>query len=175
MDFFRGFARLFRAGLFKLNEMAKTKKKTNKQPAKRGRPSLYSDEIAEKICELTSTSHKSLKTICEEVEVPVMTVLCWLRTNESFSKMYARAKDEQADFLVEEMLEIADDSRQDTLIDPETGKKYENKEWTNRSRLRVDARKWVAAKLKPRKYSEKLDLNHSGELAIKQITGMEIK
>lgn len=153
----------------------KTKQKTNKQPAKRGRPSTYTTELAEKICELTSTSHKSLKTICEEVNIPVMTVLQWLREIEDFAKIYARAKDEQADFLVEEMLEIADDGKNDTLIDPETGAKYENKEWTNRSKIRVDARKWVAAKLKPRKYSERIDLNHSGEIEVKQITGMEIK
>jgi len=153
----------------------KTKQKANKQPAKRGRPSLYSDEIAKKICELTSTSHKSLKTICEELKVPVRTVLDWLSSKEDFSQKYARAKDEQADFLVEEMLEIADDGKNDTLIDPETGAQYENKEWTNRSKIRVDARKWIAAKLKPRKYSERIDLNHSGEIEVKQITGMEIK
>lgn len=155
--------------------MSKTKKKNGEAPAKRGRPSTYTDEKAQKICELTSTSHKSLKTICEEVNVSVMTVLQWLREIEDFAKMYAKAKDEQADYLVEELMEIADDSSKDTLIDPETGKKYENKEWTNRSRLRVDTRKWIAAKLKPRKYSERIDLNHSGEIEVKQITGMEIK
>lgn len=153
----------------------KTKQKGNKQPAKRGRPSTYTDEKAKKICELTSTSHKSLKTICDELNIPVRTVLDWLASNTDFSQKYARAKDEQADFLVEELMEIADDSSKDTLIDPETGKKYENKEWTNRSRLRVDTRKWIASKLKPRKYSERIDLNHSGEVGIKQITGMEIK
>ena len=149
--------------------------KVIKKPAKRGRPSTYTLEVAEKICELTSTSHKSLKTICEEVNIPVRTVLDWLASNTEFSQKYARAKDEQADLLVEELMEIADDSSKDTLIDPETGKKYENKEWTNRSRLRVDTRKWIAAKLKTRKYSERIDLNHSGEIEVKQITGMEIK
>jgi len=126
-----------------------------------GRPSAYTDELAKNICEITATSSKSLKTICAEVSIGVRTVLDWLHDNEDFAHMYARAKEEQADFLAEEILTIADDSSED-VIDTEMGPK-ENKEFVNRSRLRVDARKWVAAKLKPRKYGEKLDLTTDGE------------
>lgn len=131
------------------------------------------DEIA--ICKKLATSNKSLKTVCKELKIDIGKVLEKLAENGNFTLQYARAKQDQADYLAEEIIEIADDISNDTIIDPETGKAKENKEWVNRSRLRVDARKWVAAKLKPKKYSDKIDVSHSGEIEVKQITGMEIK
>jgi len=153
--------------------MAKTKKKNDQVPAKAGRPRAVDDEKAVEICKIISTSNKSLRTICKELKISVESVIKLLRDDEKFALLYTRAKEDQADYLAEEIIEIADDSSNDTIMG-EYGP-VENKEWTSRSKLRVEARKWVAAKLKPHKYSEKLDLNHSGELAIKQITGMEIK
>ena len=67
---------------------------------------------------------------------------------------YARAKADQADFLAEELLEIADDSAEDEIF-TEEGKRLENREFINRSRLRVDTRKWIACKLLPKIYGEK--------------------
>jgi hypothetical protein len=78
-----------------------------------------------------------------------------------FLAQYTRAKEEQADLMCEEMLEIADDGTNDTMI-TDFGLK-ENKEWTNRSRLRVETRKWLASKLKPKKYGEKLDVTSGNE------------
>ncbi len=150
-----------------------------------GRPLEYSQEIALKICSEFSTSSKSLKTICAPDDMPsVRTVLGWLAEGDKengrtefkeFLHSYTRAKQEQADFLTEEMLEIADDSSQDLARIDDYGNKIEDKEFTNRSRLRVDTRKWIASKLKPKKYGDKIDLNHGGSLEIKQITGMEVK
>lgn len=143
--------------------------------AKRGRPSTYTKKKAEDICSLTATSSKSLKTICEELGIPVGTVLEWLRVNEIFSKMYARAKEQQADFLAEEIISIADDGTNDymTITKGDTEYNVENKEVTNRSRLRVDARKWVAAKLKPRKYSERVDVTSGGEKIKPDLSGLD--
>lgn len=125
--------------------------------AQLGRPTQYSQEIADVICEEISTSNKSLKTICENEYMPaVRTVLYWLKSNEDFLHQYTRAKEEQADFLAEEIIEIADDSSNDTLYG-DFGP-MENKEWVNRSKLRVEARKWVASKLKPKKYGDKVDV-----------------
>lgn len=136
-----------------------------------GRPNKYTLELAKDICEKTAVSSKSLKTICEELNIRVRTVLDWLNENEEFSLMYARAKGEQADFLAEEILEIADDKKYDVLrakkVKNSDGSDMilleENKEFTNRSRLRVDARKWIASKLKPRKYGDRLDLTTQGD------------
>jgi hypothetical protein len=73
--------------------------------------------------------------------------------------MYARAKEQQADLLAEEIIEIADDSSKDLQGYDDYNNPIENKEFVNRSKLRVDARKWVASKLKPKKYGDKLELD----------------
>lgn len=91
----------------------------------------------------------------------VSTIMLWLKEDEKFSEQYAYAKGLQADLLIDEMLEIADESSNDTLL-TEFGEK-ENKEWVNRSRLRVDTRKWLASKLAPKKYGDKLDITSKDE------------
>jgi hypothetical protein len=152
-----------------------------------GAPSIFTQEIADKICEELATSSKSLRTICKEDNMPsVRTVLYWLSQGEKedakpelrdFLHQYARAREAQADHLVEEIIEIADDGSNDlmTITKGDISYEQENKEVTNRSKLRVEARKWIASKLKPKKYGDKVDLNHGGEIAVKQITGMEVK
>lgn len=154
---------------------------------KGGRPSIFTQEIADKICEEIATSSKSLKTICGEEGMPsVRTVLSWLSQGDKeeskpefkeFLHQYARAREEQADFLAEEILEIADDGSNDlmTITKGDASYETENKEVTNRSKLRVEARKWIASKLKPKKYSDKVDLNHAGQIALNQITGMQVE
>lgn len=132
-----------------------------------GRPSIHSKELEDRILTEIATSSKSLKSICSDPSLPcVTTVLKWLRENSEFALQYARAKEEQADFMCEEMLEIADDGSNDTItgVKP-SGEEYEmeNKEWTNRSKLRVETRKWLASKLKPKKYSDKIDVTSGGE------------
>lgn len=125
----------------------------------------YTDKLAKQICDRLATSHDSLKVICEDVKIAPSTVFKWLTEIPDFSEQYARAREAQADFLADEILEIADDASRDTII-TEDGAMLENKEWTNRSKLRVDARKWIASKLKPKKYGEKLDMEHTGNVAI---------
>jgi hypothetical protein len=123
------------------------------------RPTKFSQELADKICETISTSNKGLRTICKEEKISVSSVLNWLRDteNKEFLAQYARAKQEQADHLAEEIIAIADDSSDDLKGVDDYGNRIENKEFVNRSKLRVDARKWVAAKLAPKKYGDKLD------------------
>lgn len=142
-----------------------------------GRPTKYSQEIANKICDEIAMTSKSLKTICKEEGMPsAKTVLNWLSEGDredgrkefkEFLRQYTRSKSEQADFLVEEMLEIADDGSNDLMTIQKGDKTYEaeNKEVTNRSRLRVDTRKWIASKLKPKKYGERqmTDITTNGE------------
>lgn len=91
----------------------------------------------------------------------VSTVYLWMAKHIEFSESYARAREDQADTLADQILEIADDGRNDTYTDDE-GKEFVNHDVINRSRLRVDARKWVAAKLKPRKYGDKVSTELSG-------------
>lgn len=130
-----------------------------------GRPSDYTQELADKICSQLSMG-KSLRSVCKEEGMPsAQTIFNWFRTNKEFLEQYARAKQESADAMAEEILDISDDTSQDTIY-IQKGKveiAMENKEWVNRSKLRVDTRKWLMAKMKPKVYGEKLDLTSDGK------------
>jgi hypothetical protein len=86
----------------------------------------------------------------------VATVYRWLLKDKIFCDMYARAREEQADTLSDEIMDIGEEVPMMVITD-EDGKvtKRIDPAGVNRNRLRVDARKWVAAKLKPRKYGDK--------------------
>jgi hypothetical protein len=93
------------------------------------------------------------------------TIFRWLRTKLEFREQYARAKEESADAFVEEMVDIADDGSNDFMeeLDDEGKTKgwRENGEAIQRSKLRVETRKWVASKLKAKKYGDKVDHTHA--------------
>ena len=100
----------------------------------------------------------------------VVTMFAWLKKYPEFLKQYETAKEEQADALAEEMLDIADDGTNDWI--ERQGKDGDvslalNTEHVQRSRLRVDTRKWIASKLKPKKYGEKVQTEHSGSMEIR--------
>lgn len=113
-----------------------------------GRPSKYSDDLADFICSELADG-KSLRAICAQDGMPCrITVFKWLRENPAFSSQYARARDAQADLYAEEIVEIAD-----TAAD---------KEDAPAKKLRVDARIWIASKLKPKVYGNRLTQEVSG-------------
>jgi len=125
-----------------------------------GRPTDYSKELAELICERVAGGEGLVK-ICKSEDMPHRsTVMRWLIKNKDFSDIYAQARDYQADYYFEEILEIADGGDGDMLLDAEgnpTGKV--NHENINRSRLRVDARKWIVARLAPKKYGDQVQFD----------------
>lgn len=119
-----------------------------------GRASEYTAEIGDIICERISEG-QSLRKICDADDMPnKATVFRWLAANKEFSDQYARARETQADTLFDEVLAIADqyDSTADAV----------NPDHINRARLRIDARKWMAGKLRPKVYGDKLDLDIGG-------------
>lgn len=149
-----------------------------------GRPTDYNDEIALLICERLADG-ESLKAMCAEEDMPSRsTVFKWLANpaNKQFVDMYTRAREEQADALFDEILAISDDGRNDWMARMDAEEENlgwrENGEALRRSQLRIDARKWAAAKLMPRKYSDKLqiDANHSGSIkhAVTDMTDDEL-
>lgn len=93
----------------------------------------------------------------------VQTVFSWMRRFPKFLEQYARAKEESADALADEMLEIADNATNDWM--QRHGKDdagwVANGEHIQRSRVRIDTRKWLASKLKPKKYGDRVDLTNS--------------
>lgn len=144
-----------------------------------GRPSDYTQEQADVICEQLARG-ESMRKVCDDDDMPAMsTVFRWLRERDEFRQQYETAKDEAADVMVEEINDIADNSINDyvTQLAEEISEKPAS-EWTEedihvlaikaapeniqRSRLRVDARKWTASKLKPKKYGDKVTNEHSG-------------
>jgi hypothetical protein len=122
-----------------------------------GRPSRYSEEMARDICERISLG-ESLRMISRDAEMPALSVMTvWISKYPEFQVQYARAREAQADALFDEILEIADDGRNDYMLKVEGGKEayLENGEALRRSQMRIDARKWMAGKLRPKKYGEK--------------------
>src|ERR1041385_4379143 len=106
------------------------------------RPSSYTQEKADAICERLING-ESLRKICLDPDMPDASTVCrWLahEDNELFRQQYARAREAQADTLADEILDIADDGSNDFMGDDE---KY-NGDAVQRSKLRVDARKWLA-------------------------------
>jgi hypothetical protein len=135
---------------------------------KLGRPSSYTPEIGEKIC-ARLIDGESLRAICRDEDMPDrQTVTNWLIKDETFFGQYTRAREAQADCLVDEILEISDDGRNDWMerrSEAEKGAGVEsgwvlNGEHVQRSRLRVDTRKWFASKVFPKRYGDKVE--HSG-------------
>ena len=122
-----------------------------------GRPTDYNEETTTKMCERIATGD-SVRTICSDEDMPsVVTFFAWAAKYPEFLKRYEEAKVLQADFLAEEMLSIADDGTNDYMetLDDEGGVSYKiNGEHVQRSRLRLDTRKWIASKLKPKKYGD---------------------
>ncbi len=115
--------------------------------AKIGRPTIRTPENAAAICERIANG-ESLRSICDDDKMPSkVAVLDWLNEDSTFATQYARAREEQADHYADEIIEIAD-------VEKDAAK----------ARNRIDARKWKASKLKPKKYGDKLDLNHSGQV-----------
>lgn len=125
-----------------------------------GRPSSYTDELAEEICETIASSGRGIKNLCRTYEhwPSHDTIYKWLKKHKNFADLYAKAKRHQVEIILDEILDISDDTSNDTItrIDKD-GNEQEicNTEWINRSRLRVDTRKWLAAKLCPRLYGDR--------------------
>ena len=132
----------------------------------RGRPSTFAQDIADVICERLMDG-ESLRTICKSDDMPAAsTVFRWLTLHKDFSEQYARAREIQADLLFDDVLDIADDGTNDWMqranADGTLGDAVLNGEHVQRSKLRVDARKWMAGKLAPKKYGERVVNEHTG-------------
>ena len=105
-----------------------------------GRPTSYTEELGDKICEGVARKTPLARLCDENDDLPApRTVYKWLRIHKEFVQNYTRAKEDQADYLVEECLEIADKDG----IEPAD------------KRIRVDTRKWIASRFNAKKYGDK--------------------
>jgi hypothetical protein len=143
-----------------LDEQA-TKGKPEHLPAKEkrtGRPSLFTQQVADIIC-IRISEGESLKSITLDEEMPDRaTVYRWLAADPAFCDMYTRAREDQADTLADEIMAIADETpdlnpildKHGALIEIQLHSAY--LQW---QKQRIDARKWTAMKLKPKKYGDR--------------------
>ena len=94
--------------------------------------------------------------------------LRWVAEDADLAEQYARAMEQRADAVFDDLIEIADDGTNDWMEkhgEDDEGYKL-NGEHVQRSKLRVDARKWALARMNPKKYGDKLGLDHSGGLTV---------
>ena len=121
-----------------------------------GRPSSYSDEIADQICKRIA-SGEGLRAICRDEGMPGrQTVLDWLDSEKflEFRAKYARAREAQGDYLDEEMQEVANSATPESV---------------HVARLRVLTMQWRASKLAPKRYGDKVELEHAGKVQIEAV------
>lgn len=115
--------------------------------ASTGRPSSYTKEIAEKICDLIAVGRSSRQIAAVDGMPSRDTIFRWIRTEDGFSDQYAKARMAQAAFFVDEIIEIADDVDGDPA----------------RDRLRLDTRKWAAGKYAPKVFGDAIKHEHTGK------------
>ena len=109
---------------------------------------------------------KSLRTACAELGISHWMWNRALSAEPELAHQYAHAKEVGLDAMAEEILEISDDGTNDWM--ERTGKAGEvvgyqvNGEHVQRSKLRVDSRKWLLSKMAPKKYGDKVQQEISG-------------
>ena len=128
---------------------------------KGGRPGVYSDELADKICARIAGG-ESLAKICKGKAMPCrQSVQNWRNDIPAFMEKYSRAREDGADYYADQLLEIARDVR-DGSLDQQAG------------RVAADILKWTASKLKPKSYGERIEAHltaDSGLLAAMESLG----
>lgn len=144
---------------------------------KGGRPSDYSEELAESIC-LRLAEGESLRSVCRDEGMPCKkTVLRWISRFPEFRAQYVRAKEEGAEAIAEELFDIADDGSNDWMEkldrDGEAIGWQLNGEHVQRSKLRIDTRKWYLSKIMPKKYGDRIQ--HDQQITVKSLSDEELE
>lgn len=123
----------------------------------------YTPELCDKICAEIADG-RSLSSVCKDEGMPHREYFWkWKREHPELQKQYDNAVKERVALFAEELIDICDDGTNDWVEsnDPENpGYKF-NKEHFQRSRLRIDTRKWLLAKMHPKQYGDKVDLTHA--------------
>jgi hypothetical protein len=142
------------------------------EPVKKklGRPTMYTQHMANLIC-LRIAEGESLREIVKTEGMPERaTIYEWLLKKPDFADQYARAREEQADTLADEIIAIADEQPEVIEVKDRDGNTIDHKldnaflQW---QKNRIDARKWTAMKLKPKKYGERVALAGDADNPVK--------
>ena len=114
----------------------------------------FKDKLFEEIIKDIAENGKSLMTAIKG-KLSSQTFYAYIDNDPIKTKRYARACDDRAEKMADEILEIADDTENDIIFN-EDGQPFENQKVVQRDRLRVDSRKWLLAKLHPKKYGDRI-------------------
>ena len=121
------------------------------------------DEAIRELAEFVGTNGVDghLAAFCRLKGIKYPTLLDWINADEKRSEMYARAREDRADVIADEIVGIADEIEVEEVKGPDGEILGVRMDATAvaRNRLRVDARKWVASKLKPKTYGEKSEIS----------------
>jgi hypothetical protein len=144
---------------------------TDNAPMPGGRPTDYNEEIACRICELVATNPYGLEIICADYpELPSpQTISRWQTLHPEFREAFTCAREGRADVLLDQSLQIADDGNEDYRLELRRGGEVVavvDQEAIGRSRLRVETRLKMIEKLAPKKYGNKLGIEHSGSIGL---------
>lgn len=131
-----------------------------------GRPSDFTPEIAQEICEKLAQG-RTLRDVCRDDGMPAeSTVRLWaLEDRQGFSAQYTRAREVGYMSMADELMEVADDGSNDWMERKDDDGKSSyviNGEHVQRSRLRVDTRKWLLSKALPKLFGDKITQEHTG-------------
>ncbi len=130
-------------------------KETLKAKKAIGRPTMYCDELIDEICARLSAGESLNRILKSRSEMPAfITIYQWLRKYPDFTKKYDDARLHQADTLADEIIAIADEAPRQIIDDK--GIARTDSGYVSWTRNRVDARKWVASKLKPDKWGDRM-------------------
>ena len=127
--------------------------KNQATPARDKLDAVGMDEICRRTAEC-----ESLRKIAVSIGVSWQSAIDYLNATPERSEQYARARQSQADKFAEDIIEIADDGARDTYVDDDGNRRVDH-DHIARARLRVDARKWLASKMAPKKYGDRLDVD----------------
>lgn len=130
---------------------------------------IRNPQNADLICERLSEGY-TLRQIARELDCTAGAISIWASEDTEFAKRYARAMDVRTDRMAEEIVDIADDGSNDWM--EREGHEVANGEHIQRSRLRVDTRKWLMAKMMPKKYGERTTIAGDSEnpIAVEDVT-----
>ena len=128
------------------------------------RKTIKSAALCERILDAIAEG-KSLRESCDKENLAPGNWINWINSDKQLLEQYTHAREVRAELLFDEMLDIADETSSDTIID-DNGNEKANSEWIARSRLRVDTRKWALSKMLPKKYGDKLEVDNKGEVGL---------
>ncbi len=115
--------------------------------------SAYTPELGDQICEMIATADMSLREVARQLGIPHTNILLWATRDKEFADQYARAREIRDEASMEAMDDLQNEQPQTTRFGVDQG-------WVQWKRLQVDTRKWQLGKRQPKKYGDRLALEH---------------